>query len=80
MKSKMKQKKEIIINLILILSIVGIVTSIYLINNHFSEYSDGFCDINKSVSCSLVNTSKYSEIFNVPVPICNIGRCDTLFS
>lgn len=69
MKSKMKQKKEIIINLILILSIVGIVTSLSLMNNHFSESSDGFCDINERVSCSIVNTSKYSEIFNVPVAL-----------
>lgn len=66
---KMKQKKEIIINLILILSIVGIVTSLYLMNNHFSESLDGLCDINERVSCSIVNTSKYSEIFNVPVAL-----------
>ena len=38
-------------------------------NNHFSESSDGLCDINERVSCSIVTASKYSEIFNVPVAL-----------
>ena len=66
----MKQKKETIINIILVLSLIGFLTSLYLVNNHYADPAKGVgCDLGEHVSCSLVNTSKYSEIFNVPVAL-----------
>ena len=68
---KMKQKKRTIINIILILSIIGFLTSLYLVNNHYADPAKGVgCDLGEHISCSLVNTSDYSEIFNVPVALC----------
>ena len=52
----------------LILSILGFITSLYLTIQHFIE-SQGACDINAAISCSLVNSSTYSEIFGVPIAI-----------
>lgn len=53
---------------ILILSLLGFLTSLYLVNNHYAE-GEGACDVSETVSCSLVNSSKYSELFNVPVAV-----------
>ena len=59
-----------ILNAIIILSIIGIVTSLYLIQNHYAPPTEGsLCDFSESVSCSLVNTSTYSMLFNVPVAL-----------
>ncbi len=53
---------------VMFLSIVGILVSLYLTYNHLAITSPGsVCDINDLVSCSLVNSSVFSEIFNVPV-------------
>ena len=55
---------------ILILSILGFLTSGYLIQNHYVPPTEGsFCDLSEVVSCSLVNTSTFSVLFNVPVAI-----------
>ncbi len=55
---------------IIILSIIGILTSIYLIQNHYAPPAEGaLCDFGESISCSLVNTSVYSVLFNVPVAL-----------
>lgn len=59
-----------ILKFILILSIVGIATSIYLVENHYASPTAGaICDFGETVSCSLVNTSVFSELFNVPVAL-----------
>ena len=66
----MKQKKDKIIKVILILSLLGFLTSLYLIKNHYADPEAGaLCDFGETVSCSLVNTSTYSELFNVPVAL-----------
>lgn len=62
-----RTKKRLLYS-ILILSIVGLLTSLYLVKDHYSVDAS-FCDFNAQISCSLVNTSVYSEIFNVPVAV-----------
>tara|TARA_Y100000310_G_scaffold322716_1_gene382085 strand:+ start:5789 stop:6622 length:834 start_codon:yes stop_codon:yes gene_type:complete len=63
-------KKELMLKVILVFCVVGIITSIYLTNNHYAHAEGGsICDVGESVSCSIVNTSVYSELFNVPVAI-----------
>jgi len=54
----------------MILSVLGFLTSLYLVKNHYDNPVEGaFCDISEGVSCSLVNTSIYSELFGVPVAL-----------
>jgi uncharacterized membrane protein len=61
-------KKPTILKVILALAVLGLLTSIYLLQEHYSEAS-GICDINETVSCSLVNSSIYSMLFGVPVAV-----------
>ena len=56
--------------IILILILVGFLVSLHLIRSHYTHSSEGeICDINGVLSCTIINTSKYSEIFHVPVAI-----------
>ena len=65
-----KKSKATILKIIILLSVIGIVTSLYLVKNHYADPTKGaLCDISESVSCSLVNVSIYSELFNVPVAL-----------
>ena len=52
----------------LVLCILGFITSLYLIYNHYSLESTA-CDFGNLVSCSIVNSSIFSELFNVPVAL-----------
>ncbi len=52
----------------LILGLIGFVVSLYLTIQHFT-LTKGACDVNQTISCSLVNSSIYSEIFGVPVAV-----------
>ena len=67
----MQRKKELIIfKIIIVLSLLGLLTSLYLVQSHIFPATEGsVCDISSTVSCSLVNTSEYSELFNVPVAL-----------
>ncbi|MBI2666392.1 hypothetical protein HYX13_02155, partial [Candidatus Woesearchaeota archaeon] len=63
-------KKDLILKIIMALSLLGVLTSIYLVKNHYAGIEKGsFCDFNENISCSLVNTSIYSEFLNVPVAL-----------
>ena len=54
----------------LFLSVTGIIPSLYLLQNHYAPAtSASFCDLSIAVSCSLVNTSTFSVLFNVPVAL-----------
>ncbi len=67
------QKKHFIIALLLV-SLLGLVTSLYLTYNHYNPSLEGsFCDITASVSCTVVNTGIYSEIVGVPVAIYGVA-------
>jgi uncharacterized membrane protein len=62
--------KKILLRIIIALAVIGFFTSVYLAENHFADPGEGsFCDVSDTVSCSLVNSSTFSELFNVPVSI-----------
>ncbi len=55
---------------IIILAFVALLTSIYLVKNHFADAGQSSaCDFSESISCSLVNSSVYAELFHVPVAV-----------
>ena len=63
-------KKVFWLNVFLILSLLGVIISTYLVFNHYNPPAEGaFCDLTETASCSLVNTSVFSELFNVPVAL-----------
>lgn len=67
----MKEKgRRNLLWILIIFAILGLFTSFYLIKNHYSgAISGSACDFNETISCSIVNTSVYSELFGVPVAI-----------
>jgi len=60
--------KKNLLYAIMVLGVLGLLTSIYLINEHYSSDAS-VCDFNEVVSCSLVNSSVFSEILNVPIAL-----------
>ena len=66
------QKKYLIIGLI-VLSVLGLITSLYLAYNHYHPHlKGGICDITAAVSCTVVNSGMYSTIFGMPVALYGI--------
>ncbi len=65
----MENKNKLFLKVILVLSFIGLLTSIYLVKDHYSTAEGSFCDVNDKISCSLVNSSVFSELFNVPVAL-----------
>lgn len=64
------RNKDVFIKVLIVFSLVGLVTSLYLVQSHLSPPSEGsFCDVGETVSCSIVNTSTFSEVLDVPVAI-----------
>lgn len=69
---KPAMRKNILI-LIIVLGIIGLLTSVYLIKSHYTPPIEGaLCDLGETVSCSVVNTSIYSELFNVSVAVLGV--------
>lgn len=59
---------------ILILSILGLITSLYLTYNHYHpSLHGGVCDITASVSCTVVNSGIYSTVLGIPVAVYGIA-------
>eukprot|EP01112_Ceratiomyxa_fruticulosa_P021351 TRINITY_DN7477_c0_g1_i2.p1 TRINITY_DN7477_c0_g1~~TRINITY_DN7477_c0_g1_i2.p1 ORF type:complete len:100 (+),score=9.21 TRINITY_DN7477_c0_g1_i2:113-412(+) len=52
-------------------AIAAFLVSVYLVYGHYHTSSS--CDITPSFSCSVVNTSTYSELFGVPVAVFGVG-------
>ncbi len=55
-----KRNIKSLLNSLIIISIVSMVISAYLIYLHYADTSS-FCDISPSISCDIVNKSRYSE-------------------
>lgn len=55
--------------LLIILAILGVAIMGYLTNLHFSPDANTFCNIGEGYSCDIVNKSKYSELFGIPMSI-----------
>src|SRR3989344_785845 len=58
--------------LIFLLSLVGVGIMGYLTYIHYAAVQS-FCDISETVSCDVVTTSIYSEIFGLPISILGLG-------
>ena len=58
--------------LITIFSVVGFGIMAYLTYIHYAN-AQSFCDISETVSCDVVTTSIYSEIFGFPISILGLG-------
>jgi len=54
------------LKLVLVLGLLGTLVSLYLANDHYNT-GKSVCDLSNRFSCSVINKSAYSEIFNVPV-------------
>lgn len=68
----MSRQKQIHRHIIAGLSLAGLAIMSYLTYIHYANASS-FCDISKEVSCDVVTTSLYSEIFGIPVSVLGVG-------
>jgi len=61
---------------VVLLTIVGLIDSIYLSISHFRVYTDigykSFCAVSKSFNCDTVSQSAYSVFLDIPVPVWGI--------
>src|SRR3989344_8019655 len=58
--------------LIALISLSGFGIMAYLTYIHYAE-AKSFCDISETVSCDVVTTSIWSEIFGIPISIMGLG-------
>lgn len=67
------KKKKILIKVMLYLSILSVIILSYLLENHYAApISGSVCDFTENISCSIVNTSRFSEVFHVPIALLGI--------
>ncbi|WP_027359038.1 vitamin K epoxide reductase/DsbA family protein [Desulforegula conservatrix] len=68
---------------VFIISLSGLVNSIYLSYSHYRNYNDisyiSFCAISKAINCDTVSQSSYSIFMNIPVPFWGIIGYALLF-
>ena len=59
---------------IIVASLVGMFTMIYLVYLHYAPVPEGgsFCDIGEAFSCDVVNKSAYSEILGIPMAVLGV--------
>ncbi|MBT3836497.1 vitamin K epoxide reductase family protein [Candidatus Woesearchaeota archaeon] len=63
-------KRNLLIYAIIVLSLVGLFTSVYLFQHHYALLSGSTnCDLSETISCDIVNGSVYAEILYVPVAL-----------
>lgn len=58
--------------LVILFSLIGIGIMSYLTYIHYAN-ARSFCDLSETVSCDVVTTSIYSEIFGLPISIMGLG-------
>lgn len=58
--------------LIILLSGLGLAISLYLTYIHFAN-TKSFCDLSETISCDVVTTSIFSEVFGIPLSILGVG-------
>jgi len=67
------KKKGKYLKIIFWLAIIGLLTSMYLVKNHYVPATEGaLCDFGETVSCSAVNTSVYSVFLSIPVALLGV--------
>lgn len=55
--------------LIMVLCICGIALSAASLHSHYATSATEYCDLNQMFNCDIVNRSKFSELFGVPVAL-----------
>ena len=55
--------------LILLFSLCGIGLSIASLRSHYATSATDYCDLNEVFNCDIVNRSKFSEAFGIPVAL-----------
>ena len=58
-----------LLNLVAILAVLGIGISSVSLKQHYAKSKTAYCDFGETFNCDLVNRSKYSEIFDIPVAL-----------
>lgn len=62
--------KNVLLNVLILVSIIGAILSSYLLYNHYAPASqEVICTSAPNFSCSAVNTSKYAQLFDLPVAL-----------
>ncbi|KNC48389.1 vitamin K epoxide reductase [Thecamonas trahens ATCC 50062] len=66
--------EEARVRVLAVVGLVGMATSVYLLRMHYAPEvaAHGVCEVNSVLSCVAVNTSKYSELFKIPVALLGI--------
>lgn len=60
------------VNILVVLSVIGLVLSLYSFL-HFKGFTSGeFCTINETVNCDLVNKGPFSNFFGIPVALIGV--------
>ncbi len=65
--------------LISLISPLGLAASSYLLYLHFKPEASSICKLSERFDCDIVNKSKYSEIFDIPVALFGIIAYVLLF-
>lgn len=55
--------------LILFFCLCGIGLSIASLRSHYASSATDYCDLNQMFNCDIVNRSKFSELFGIPVAL-----------
>ena len=63
-----KERDQVLLKSLIVIAIVCFALSLYLLKDHYNTGSS-ICDFSETLSCSLVNSSIFSEFFNVPVAL-----------
>lgn len=72
MAMKKKDTNSLFRKIIIILSLLGLAIMTYLTYIHYAK-ATSFCDLSETVSCDVVTTSIYSEVFGIPISIMGLG-------
>lgn len=78
MATKKKDTNSLFRKIIILLSLAGLAIMTYLTYIHFAK-AKSFCDLSETVSCDVVTTSIYSEVFGIPISILGLGYFALVF-
>ena len=76
-REKMSTITSILLIAIIVMSLAGMVDAGYAMKLHYSADEESFCNFGGTFNCDVVNTSKYSAIYDVPVA--GVGFAGYLF-